>query len=363
MKIAVIGNGLVGSVIGLDLAINNEVSIFDINVNNSKENNITYIKFDVNSENFEKFNFFDLIVLAIPGSIAYNILQKLIMLGKNIVDISFFPEKASELNELAIKHNSSVVVDCGVAPGLCNMFLGYHVKNDKVKSYKCFVGGLPFERKLPWQYKAPFSPTDVLEEYTRLVYFRQNGVEKVVEAMTGIEQINIDSVGTLDAFYTDGLRSVLESYPDIPNMEEKTLRYPGYIQKIQFLKDAGFLSTNKINVNGFEIAPFDLTSKILINDWKLGDDMEFTAMKVEIETENGKYTYNLFDNKDIMTGYSSMARTTGFTANAVVSLFKENLIQQKGIIFPEKIGEDENLFKKVFNYLEERNIFIEIEKN
>ncbi len=363
MKIAVIGNGLVGSVIGLDLAINNEVSIFDINVNNLTENNITYIKFDVNSDDFEKFNIFDLIVLAIPGSIAFNILKKLIPLGKNIVDISFFPEKASELNDLAMKYNTSVVVDCGVAPGLCNMFLGYHVKNDQVNSYKCYVGGLPFERKLPWQYKAPFSPTDVLEEYTRLVYFRQNGIEKVVEAMTGLEQINIDSVGTLDAFYTDGLRSVLESYPDIPNMEEKTLRYPGYIQKIQFLKDAGFLNTNKINVNGIEIAPFDLTSKILINDWKLGDDMEFTAMKVEIETNNEKFTYNLFDNKDIMTGYSSMARTTGFTANAVVNLFKENLIQQKGIIFPEKIGEDENLFRKVFNYLEERNIFIEIEKN
>lgn len=360
MNIAVIGNGLVGSVIASDLATNFKVSVFDNNEKNFLNDELKYIKFDVLNDDFSVFNDFDLLVLAIPGSLAFNVLKRLIKVGKNIVDISFFPERAIELNNLAIEHNVSVVVDCGVAPGLSNMMLASHVKDEKVESYKCFVGGLPFERKHPWEYKAPFSPTDVLEEYTRSVYIRKNGKIQVLEPMSGIEQINIDSIGTLDAFYTDGLRSLLDSYPDVPDMEEKTLRYPGYIQKIQFLKDAGFLDTNKIDVNGVSVSPFDLTSKLLIDDWKLADDMEFTAMRVDVKTDLHSYEYNLFDNRDVISGFSSMARTTGFTANAVVNLFSESLITDKGIIFPEKIGESKELMKKVYDYLEDRNIFIDV---
>lgn len=361
MNIAVIGNGLVGNVIAKDLSELHNVDVFDIN-KYENDDNINYKVFDIQKDNVNIFSEYDLLVLAIPGNIAFEALKKLIKLGKNIVDISFFPEKAIELNDLAKEYNSSVVVDCGVAPGLCNMFLGYHANKERVNSYKCYVGGLPFERQLPWQYKAPFSPSDVLEEYTRPVYIRENGINKTVKAMSGIEQINVDSIGTLDAFYTDGLRSLLDSFPDIPNLAEKTLRYPGYIQKIQFLKDAGFLSNEKINFNGNEISPFELTSKLLIEDWKLTDEMEFTAMKVEIETEENKYIYNLFDNRDVLTGYSSMARTTGFTANSVVDLFNKGKIIQKGIIFPEEIGKDEPLLKDVYDYFEERNIIIEVEQ-
>jgi saccharopine dehydrogenase-like NADP-dependent oxidoreductase len=369
MKIAVLGNGLVGNVIAKDLAEMHNVSVFDSNSKNfgNNTNNISYQEYDLLHNDYKIFVDFDLIVLAIPGSIAFGILKKLISLKKNIVDISFFPEKAKELHQYAVENDVSVVVDCGVAPGLCNMFLGYHASNShasnsKVESYKCFVGGLPFERKSPWEYKAPFSPTDVLEEYTRPVYIRENGIDKVVEAMTGIEQIDIDSIGTLDAFYTDGLRSLLDSFPNIPNLVEKTLRYPGYIQKIKFLKEAGFLNTEQIEINGIKVSPFELTSKLLIDDWRLTDEMEFTAMRVEIETEEDKFIYNLFDNRDVITGYSSMARTTGFTANAVVDLFSKNKISEKGIIFPENIGANKNYLKEIYDYLEERNIIIEVEQ-
>ena len=179
MTISVIGNGLVGSVIAKDLSLLHKVKVFDMNINN-KYDNIDYINFNILTDNLDVLNTSDLIVLAVPGSIGFDSLKRIIPLGKNIVDISFFPEKASELDNLAKEYNISVVVDCGVAPGLCNMFLGHHYNSEEVVEYKCYVGGLPFERKLPWQYKAPFSPTDVLEEYTRPVYIRENGLDKIV---------------------------------------------------------------------------------------------------------------------------------------------------------------------------------------
>lgn len=360
MNIAVIGNGLVGSVIAKDLSDLHSVAVFDININ-KRFDGIIYTKFDILSDDLEILSNFDIFVLAVPGSIGYQSLKRLIPLGKNIVDISFFPEKASDLNDMAVIHDVTVVVDCGVAPGLCNMFLAYENSIGNVLGYKCYVGGLPFERTLPWQYKAPFSPTDVLEEYTRKVYYRQNGVDKITEAMTGVEKIVIDSIGTLEAFYTDGLRSLLDSFPDIPNLEEKTMRYPGYIDKIIFLKQAGFLSTKKVLVNDLEVAPFDLTSKLLIDDWKLTDEMEFTAMKVEITTDRYKKTYNLFDNRDIGTGFSSMARTTGFTANAAVWLIANGRLNKKGIIFPEDITTNQKMLSDILDYLSDRNIYVDLE--
>jgi saccharopine dehydrogenase-like NADP-dependent oxidoreductase len=366
MNISVIGNGLVGSVIAKDLSRLHNVKCFDINIENQYEG-ILYTKFDITKDNLDILSDSDIIVLSVPGSIGFESLKRLISLGKNIVDISFFPERASNLNALALKNNVSVVVDCGVAPGLCNMFLAYEnavaneSQNNRVLEYKCYVGGLPYERKLPWQYKAPFSPTDVLEEYTRTVYFRENGIDKETAPMSGIENVEIDSIGTLEAFFTDGLRSLMDSFPDIPNLAEKTLRYPGYIDKILFLKQAGFLSAEKISINNQLISPFEITSKLLIDEWKLKDEMEFTAMKVEITTEKYKKTYNLLDSRDIETGFSSMARTTGFTANAAVSLFNSGKITQKGIIFPEDITISKGNLDDIMTYLSERDIIIEEE--
>jgi len=359
MKIYVIGNGLVGNVIAKDLNENHDVTVYDLNINN-KVDGIRYIKFNILEDDIAILNKAEIIVLAVPGSIAFKALERIIPLGKKIVDISFFPESALLLNDLAIKHNTQLIVDCGVAPGLCNMFLGHQSTFSEIEEYICYVGGLPFERTLPWQYKAPFSPSDVLEEYTRPVFIRENGINKTVEAMSGLEEINIDSVGTLEAFYTDGLRSLLTSFPDVATLKEKTLRYPGYIDKIKFLRDAGFLSTEEIEIKGTKISPFELTSKLLIDQWQLKDDMEFTAMKVIISSKTQRVTHNLFDNKDVISGFSSMARTTGFTANAAVELFANNMIKEQGVILPEDIGKNDDNFKFVIDYLEERNIFIEI---
>lgn len=359
MKIFVIGNGLVGNVIAKDLNENHDITVLDLNIAKKAEG-IKYLKYNVLVDELDILKKADIIVLAVPGSIAFSALMRIIPLGKKIVDISFFPESALLLNNLAIQHNTQLIVDCGVAPGLCNMFLGHQSTFSAIEEYICYVGGLPFERTLPWQYKAPFSPSDVLEEYTRPVYIRENGINKTVEAMSGIEEINIDSVGTLEAFYTDGLRSLLTSFPDVATLKEKTLRYPGYIDKIKLLRDAGFLSTEEIEIKGTKISPFELTSKLLIDQWQLKDDMEFTAMKVIISSKDQRVTHNLFDNKDVISGFSSMARTTGFTANAAVELFANDMIKETGVILPEDIGKNDDNFKFVIDYLEERNIFIEI---
>jgi saccharopine dehydrogenase-like NADP-dependent oxidoreductase len=278
-----------------------------------------------------------------------------------MVDISFFPEDPFALNELAKKNDVTVVTDCGVAPGMGNVILGYHNKRMRVHAYECLVGGLPMMREWPYEYKAVFSPIDVIEEYIRPARYIQNGALVVREALSDAELIHFEKVGTLESWNSDGLRSLIKTMPGIPNMIEKTLRYPGCIEYLKVLRETGFFSYEEIEIKGIKVRPIDVTAKLLFPKWKLkpGEE-EFTVMRIRIEgEEKGKpknYEYNLFDRTDTTTGTLSMARTTGYTCTAAVNLVVEGKFTRKGINPPEFLGEDEAHFLFIIDYLEKRGV-------
>ena len=125
----------------------------------------------------------------------------------------------------------------------------------KIDALETYVGGLPKVRKKPFQYKAPFSPADVIEEYTRPARLMENGHIIVRPALSDVEWIHFENLGTLEAFNTDGLRSLLYTMPHIKNQKEKTMRYPGHVDIIISLKESGFFSETPIDVNGTKISP------------------------------------------------------------------------------------------------------------
>lgn len=310
---------------------------------------------------------YDIVLCAVPGFLGFNALKTIIEAGKNVVDISFFPENSLDLAPLAKRKGVTAIVDCGVAPGMDNLILGYHNKRMKLTSFECLVGGLPKTRKWPFYYKAPFSPVDVIEEYTRPARYVENGHIVVKPAMSDVEHIQIEGVGTLESFNSDGLRSIIYTMPHIPNMKEKTLRYPGHIDRVLALRDSGFFSKNPIKIKGTEISPLEFTSKILFNEWKLGEnEEEITVMRITLEgTEKGKkkrIIYTLHDEFDKATRTSSMARTTGYTATAAVNLVLEKKFTQKGVFPPELVGEDESCFNYFLAYLKKRNIIYHVEE-
>ena len=367
-RIIVLGGGMVGSAMCADLSDNFDITCADYSIDvldalGSKLKIDTRLCDFSNQEKVrEVIAPFDLVIGAVPGFLGFEVLKTVIASGKNCVDISFFPEDAFLLDELARKNNVTAVVDCGVAPGMCNMIAGYHYKRMKMKGYECLVGGLPVNRIKPYEYKAPFSPVDVIEEYTRPARYIAGGKPVTKEALSEPELINFEEVGMLESFNTDGLRSLAHTMPDVPDMKEKTLRYPGHISLMKVFRDSGFFSKEKIKIKDMDVSPLEVTSKLLFREWKyLPGEEDFTIMRVTVEgTEKErpvKYVYSLFDRYDRETGLMSMARTTGFTATAVVRLVIENIYSRKGISPPEYVGEDEACFNHVIKYLGERNVF------
>ena len=368
-KIIVLGAGMVGSAMAIDLSKNHQVKLTDINPDvlarvKTKHEQLQLESLDVTDiaslQNL--IAAYDLVICAVPGFLGFQTLKAIIEAGKNVVDISFFPENALELQQLAEKKKVTAIVDCGVAPGMDNVILGRYNELMELSHFECLVGGLPKVKKWPFAYKAPFSPVDVIEEYTRPARYVENGQEVVREALTDCEYIEFEKVGTLEAFNSDGLRSIIHTMPHIPNMKEKTLRYPGHVEYIRVLKESGFFSTEKTTVNGCQLAPIDFTSKILFDEWKLGEtEEELTVMRITLRGKNQKgqteeVVYNLYDEYSPETETSSMARTTGYTATAAANLFLEGLFTAHGVFPPELLGKDEACFEFFIAYLKARGV-------
>jgi lysine 6-dehydrogenase len=369
MNVLVLGSGLVGRPMALDLA-NEElfnVTVADINLKNLKRIPSTLpirkIQKDLSNPDQLKslFKKCDIVINAVPGFMGFNTLKEIIKAKKNVVDIAFFPENPFELDELAKQNNVTAIVDCGVAPGMSNLLAGYvNTILDKTETVLIYVGGLPVVREFPYEYKAGFSPIDVIEEYTRPARYIENGKLVIRPALSDPEFLNFDEIGTLEAFNSDGLRTLADTL-SAPNMKEKTLRYPGHIEKMRVLRESGFFSQEEIEVNGVKIKPVDFTSRLLFPMWELKEgDEEFTVMKIIVEGEKDKkkirYTYNLLDRHDKKTNIHSMARTTGYTATTVVKLLAKGMFDQKGICPPEYIGQKPECVDFVLSGLKDRGV-------
>jgi len=370
-KVIVLGAGLVGKAMAIDLAKSFDVTSVDLNEEALKELESLGIKTQkLDFSNLQLLTStlqpFDLVVGAVPGFMGFQTVKAVIEARKNMVDISFFPEDPFLLDDLAKKNNVTIVTDCGVAPGMGNIILGYHNKRMKIHSYECLVGGLPLVREWPYEYKAVFSPIDVIEEYIRPARYVLNSAVVVKEALSDPELIDFDGVGTLESWNSDGLRSLIKTMPNIPNMIEKTLRYPGCIEYLRVLRETGFFSYNEIEVKGKKVRPIDVTAKLLFPKWKLkSGEEEFTIMRIRMSgEESGKqktYQYNLLNRTS--NGTLSMARTTGYTCTAVVHLVADGKFNRKGICPPEFLGEEEDHFTFIKGYLKERGVNYSVVNN
>jgi lysine 6-dehydrogenase len=380
IRITILGAGLVGNVIAADLAGDFSVTVADIDQTALDKlghiKGIKTIRADLSllSSLCSAVKDADIVVGSLPGSMGYLTIKALIPLKKDIVDISFFPEDPFSLDAPAAENNITVITDCGVAPGMGNIILGYHSSTMKVDSFSCYVGGLPVVREWPWEYRAVFSPSDVIEEYTRKARYLENGRLVVREAMSDPELIYFDGIGSLEAWNSDGLRTLLKTMK-VPNMIEKTMRYPGTTEYLRVLRQAGFFSSHHVEIGGNLIRPVDLTARLLFPAWELKPGEEdFTAMRIIItgsehatgknagssgnipSVNKKKFVWDLLDRYDRPSATTSMARTTGYTCTAAVHLLANGMAGRKGLCPPEYLGENSENFNFIMRHLNDRGV-------
>ena len=371
MKIIVLGAGLVGAPMAIDLNKDKNFQVTVADYSNDTLDSIvvkcpelSIIQKDLsNPEDVTALvSDYDLVINAVPGFMGFETAKAIIKAGKNSTCIAFYEEDPFQLDQLAKDNNVTMIMDCGVAPGMgSTLIMNAARKLDKVESVLIYVGGLPEIREWPSEYKAVFSPIDVIEEYTRPTRYIENGFEVVRPALSDPEYIFFPEIGTLEAFNTDGLRTLATTI-DAPNLKEKTLRYPGHIEKMAVLRELGFFSKEEnIDINGLKTSPLKMTAQVLFPNWKLKQgEVDITIYQSIVEgIKNGqkiRYTIDMYDKYSQETDVISMARTTGYTATLALRMIADGLYTHKGISPPEYMGKYPECIDYMQKGLEERGV-------
>lgn len=368
-KIAVLGAGLVGSLIVRDLAQEGRYGVLAVDRDEralaplSSLSGVETEVADLSSpaEISRVVASVDAVVGAVPGFLGTVMLRTVLECRKPVADISFSPEDPFLLDAYAKKKGIPAIVDCGVSPGLSNVAAGRSIfLFDRTDSVRILVGGLPFQRTWPYEYRIVFSATDVIEEYTRPSRVLRGGRMHVLPALSEPEPIEVPGVGTLEAFLTDGLRTVLTTIP-ARDLEEKTLRYPGHAEKMRMLRETGFFLREPIDVGGVKVSPRDVTERLLFEAWRRRPaEEEFVFLRVVCEGASGekrqRLTVELFDRTNPATGDTAMARTTGFPCAIAVRMLVEGTFREPGIHPPEFLGRDPKIYEALRSELARRGV-------
>jgi lysine 6-dehydrogenase len=309
---------------------------------------------------------YDLIVGALPSHLGFSALKAIIEAQRDYCDVSFMVEDALQVDAEARQRGVTAVVDCGVAPGLTNMLVGCGASAlERCTRVAVAIGGLPAQPRWPFNYKAGFSPRDVLEEYIRPVRMIEDGQIVERDALSDPESITFEGLGTFEAFNTDGLRTLLTSIV-AEQMSEKTIRYPGHAELMRVLKHLGLFSEQVVSLATnpqCKLKPIELTEQLLFPHWKFDEgEADLTVMRVTVEGESAsgpiRRQWEMLDRYDPVRAVRSMSRVTAYSCTSVVRLMAEGTLEDSGVIPPEKIGSRPELLEHVLADLKQRNMIV-----
>ena len=369
MKVLVVGSGKVGSEIARDLARSSEVDaviVADAQPKNLKNvrshEKIKTRRLDISQRKplLAAMRSVDLICGALPGRLGFQLMTIAVEAHRDLVDISYTPENPFKLHGKARDQENIIVPQCGVAPGFTNMCVGDASRRlGTITKVRVFVGGLPQRPTPPLNYRIVFSLEDVINEYSRPARIIEYGKEKLVDALSGRGFLNFPGVGRLEYFITDGLGSLPRSFPNVREMYEYTMRYPGHAEMMNTLRVLGFFDKQEVQVNGFDIAPRKLSTALLKRAMSLGRPEDLLALRVEVEGKFGKrsmLSYRILDYYDARSKVSAMARTTAFPCTSVALLVGQRKLRSVGVVPPEKIAKEPEHFGFVLSRLRTRGV-------
>jgi len=328
MRILVLGAGRMGSIIAQDLSKDYDVVVMD---HAHGVEGVESIKVDLEKEGKLPViaKGFDLIVSALPSEIAPLVLYPLFPLGKKIVDVSYATtDWRKDVGSWLSEKGTVLLTDAGVAPGLTNLVAGRVLGLEgKISEGHLYVGGFARDPKRPYGYVTTWSPSDLEEEYTRPARYLSGGRPTSAAALSGVEEVIIPGAGMMEAFLTDGLRSLLE-LPNVKDLVEKTVRWPGHAKAMRELME-----------NGTFLKEIEKCTE--------GDDMLVFHCIID------NYRYNMVEYP--RDGMSAMQRTTALTCASFARLLVENDFPP-GVVYPEDIGQDEGHYKFIVDELAEHKV-------
>ncbi len=258
--------------------------------------------------------------------------------------------------------NVTILPNCGLAPGMaCVIAAGGAKRFTKVDAIHIRVGGLPQHPVPPLNYQLVFSAEGLINEYLEPAEVLERGALRRVESMTGVEELTFPApFGKLEAFHTSGGVSTLTKMFEgrVPDLDYKTIRYPGHCEKFMTLLDLGFASAEPFMVGSTvrtarEIFEEMLRRKLPAN----GPDVVLMRVSVTGTMDGRRRTlaYEMIDRYDERLKITAMMRTTAFPTSIIAQMVAQGVITARGAFPPEQCVPLEPFLAE----LKKRNILIQ----
>ena len=219
------------------------------------------------------------------------------------------------------KATKPVFTDLGLAPGWVNILAeeGYRslYGNGDIISVEMMVGGLPDyleSNKNPLRYAITWSVDGLINEYKDDCEILENGIVYNARGMDGLETVESESLGRLEAFYTSGGAShTIESMRSrgVKNCSYKTIRYQGHTNIVRFLIRDCQLSD-------------DILEKIFLDGCGHADKDEVVVI-AKVHKDNKSW----IEEKHIKSDdrFSAMQKATAFPISSVASIMAEGELE------------------------------------
>ena len=289
----------------------------------------------------------DAVMSAIPYYFNLQLAECAVEAGVHFCDLGGNTGIVFQQKELADKARAkgvTVVPDCGVAPGMVNIFAEHGIRQlDAVDSVRIYVGGLPQHPEPPLNYQIVYSLEGVLDYYTTLSWVVRNGKREQVVALSEREPVSFPApVGELEAFHTaGGLSTMAWRYEGtIPTMEYKTLRYPGHASMMESIRELGLLDMEPVDVKGQKVIPRDVFVSVVGPRLTKPKGRDLLALRVTVSGKKdgapATRQFDLIDRYDEQRGISAMMRTTGYSLSITGQMQVRGDVTPPGVWTPDE---------------------------
>jgi saccharopine dehydrogenase-like NADP-dependent oxidoreductase len=284
----------------------------------------------------------DLVVGALPSRFGFATMKAAIEARRDLVDVSFCGEDALDLDAEARAAGVAILPDAGLAPGISNLVAGEaYARRGAPQELLIMVGGVAQDRSRPYGYVVTWSLDDLREEYVRPARIVRGGERVAVPVFSGLERVSVEGVGEMEAFYSDGLRSLMDTLPGVREMGEKTLRWPGHAEAVRPLVQAGRLVT-ELRARCTLEPPADLVALVVRMRWRDGEE-----------------TVTLVARYDPVAKLTAMARTTAFTTAATALMVAGGLKPPAGVQPLERVAREPRAYAAMISGLAEHGVSLQ----
>jgi len=291
---------------------------------------------------------FDVVLGALPGVLIPAEIRAAVAAKTPLVDL-YFPDAVDAAGMAALRQQVeaagiTVVLGCGIgSPGMTEMSARYMAeKLDRVDELYIRSGGIPENPKPPLDYKIVFDGRQLpLEESDASMV--EDGELKAVPRYSGVKSIFFSGVGECEEWLEDFPEWLLEMeiLKDLKHGALTTIRWPGYAAKVTVLKEMGMLSTEPVEVDGVQVAPKSVLDAVLYPHVKMEEgERDITLFRTEVKGEKDgqprRYLFETVDRYDNVLGFTSMARTTGFTGAIISRMIARGDLKATGLFMSEQ---------------------------